>query len=86
MTMDKRAPVESEIKAAFEQVIEYPHMGVPTDAGFDTETYLALVAYAQDPSERLAGVARNELRKQLNGTHASEDDDLWAAAIRGARG
>lgn len=87
MSMYKRAPVESEIQAAFDRALDHLHLGIPTDAGFSPQTYSALVAAAMQPdNESLRSRARVELKKQLRGEHDADDEELWDEVLRNMRG
>lgn len=78
-----RAPTKQEIQAAFDEVMDTLHRGVPTDCGFDAQVTAALWAASLQPdNEDLASRARVELKKQLDGTHAKQDDNDWDAAIK----
>ena len=67
-------PTNKQIEDAFDSFVENPSDGVPSDCGFDSKTEAALLAVYMDPNPLSIAQARKELRLQLDGTHARQDD------------
>lgn len=73
---------EEQIRKAFEDFIQMPQNGIPSEAGFDDMTVTALMMVMEFPGdEDLVLQARKELERQFSGEHERIDEALWQAAI-----
>lgn len=80
--MISRTLSEDQIRDLFEQFIESPSGGVPSDSGFDVKTQSAMTGVAMNPTPENISHARIVLERQLNGSHQREEDAKMEAVLK----
>lgn len=75
---------EQQIRQAFERVLADVLAGglVPIGVGLDSQTCDALGRVGADGSDEVIQAARDELERQIDGTHAKEFENEFLSAFK----